>query len=141
MRGERTLAIFCVSNLFRNAVKNVKYISLEAFCVAYVCTFLHFIVFYRHFTGISPAFCFILPYFTVFYRILPQSYHDIIISSYHQIIISSCHHISISSYHHIIISSYDHIIATNNIRTLHRHFSKNLDKRPRETSIYRRFSL
>ena len=61
-------------------------------------------------------------------RLIPFSYHHILIPSYHHIIISSYHHITISN-HHIILSPYHHTIISSYPKSK-RHFSKNFDKRP-----------
>ena len=79
-----------------------------------------------------------------YHHIIMSSCHHIIISSYRHGVISSYHHVILSSYHHITIPSYHHIVISSyqqpdfpEKRT--RHFSKNLDKRPGESSIRKGF--
>ena len=72
-------------------------------------------------------------------HIITPSYDRMTISPYHHIIITSYHYIGISSYHRTISSHHDIVISSYQQPKMPeiyaRHFSKNLDKRPGETSI------
>ena len=74
------------------------------------------------------------------YHIILPSYHHLIVSPYHPFIISSYH--VMSSYHHIMTSFHRIIISLDQPKFPEkriRHFPKNWNKRPGESSIHKGF--